>query len=83
MHLNYLIGAYISNIVLTFAYIGIEARDERLACLSYAEECCLDVPAITKCVVERIRARESTEFDTTGDLAKEFSTNAVSRINEV
>ena len=57
---------------------GIHETDERLACLRYAEECCLDVRSITKCVVERIRHKESTEIDPTGDMSKAVATNIVS-----
>ena len=60
-----------------YVLTGIHEKDERLACLVYAEESCLDVQAITKCVVERIRQKESTEFDSTGELGKEVTTNPV------
>ncbi|KAH9523616.1 hypothetical protein Btru_040460 [Bulinus truncatus] len=40
----------------------IEGQDERQKCLKWAEEEGLDVAAITKTVVERIRMRESTNI---------------------
>ena len=39
---------------------GIEDRTERLACLQQAEEEGLDIPLITKTVVENIRHRDTT-----------------------
>ena len=57
---------------------GVHEREERLACLRAAADCFLDVRAICKCVVERVRHKESTEIDVTGDMTKAVATNKVS-----
>ncbi|XP_071946687.1 nuclear pore complex protein Nup107-like [Antedon mediterranea] len=60
---------------------GIQEKDTRKYCLQLAEEAGLDVPKITKTVVENIRNRDLTEFtaDTGSTPAIDAATSQVDR----
>merc|ERR1712062_727049 len=58
---------------------GIEETEERKECLVWAEEEGLDVAAITKAVVERVRLREATTFPPENSLAPDLTISTEDR----
>ncbi|XP_005098411.1 nuclear pore complex protein Nup107 [Aplysia californica] len=58
---------------------GVEETEERQQCLVWAEEEGLDVAAITKAVVERVRDRETTALPPENSLAPDVTVTAEDR----
>ncbi|XP_074642754.1 nuclear pore complex protein Nup107-like isoform X2 [Tubulanus polymorphus] len=84
---NHLVAAYVSKLpkdrqVQWYARFleGIHEKDERQNCLILAEEEGLDVPSITKLVVENIRAYGAAEFSLNTGTALEAVTTEEDRI---
>ena len=67
--------------VLSFLYyyfIGITDSDERQECLKLASEAGLDIPVITKHLVENIRSRDWPDYNTTAtDMPHDIATTQV------
>jgi len=58
-------------------FTGITDTDQRKSCLTLALKAGLDVPSITKLVVENIRSRDSADFSGDADAPLDVTTTKV------
>ena len=63
-----------------FLTSGVEESNERQRCLQLAEEEGLDVAAVTRAVVERVRCRETTALPLPNSLAPDLAVTQVHHV---
>ena len=51
-----------TDIMYLFKYLGVTEAEDKQQCLELAREAGLDIPAITKTVVENIRSHDVVDF---------------------